>query len=71
MVIGLKHQDSLGNPWCILSPAPPIDVLTVDGLSMTPTLGCFETTQQLGPAFCKAIVHIHEGIQMPLLSYGH
>ncbi|ROT69912.1 hypothetical protein C7M84_011870 [Penaeus vannamei] len=29
------------------------------------------TTLQLGQASCKAIVHVHECIQTPLLSYGH
>ncbi|ROT64572.1 hypothetical protein C7M84_017478 [Penaeus vannamei] len=70
-VIGPKHLDSLGIPRCNLSPPPVTDVLTADGSSMTPALGCFETTLQLGQASCKAIVHVHEDIQTPLLSYGH
>ncbi|ROT78807.1 hypothetical protein C7M84_002466 [Penaeus vannamei] len=70
-VIGPKHLDSLGIPRCNLSPPPATDVLTADGSSMTPALGCFETTLQLGQASCKAIVHVHEDIQTPLLSYGH
>nr|XP_027211978.1 uncharacterized protein LOC113805212 [Penaeus vannamei] len=68
-VIGPKHLDSLGIPRCNLSPRLT-DVLTADGSSMTPALGCFETTLQLGQASCKAIVHVHEDIQTPLLSYG-
>ncbi|XP_069978514.1 uncharacterized protein [Penaeus vannamei] len=70
-MIGPKHLDSLGIPRCNLSPPPATDVLTADGSSMTPALGCFETTLQLGQASCKAIVHDHEDIQTPLLSYGH
>ncbi|ROT72286.1 Transposon Ty3-G Gag-Pol polyprotein [Penaeus vannamei] len=70
-VIGPKHLDSLGIPRCNLSPPPATDVLTADGSSMTPALGCFETTLQLGQASCKAIVHVHEDIQTPLLSYSH
>jgi len=70
-VIGPKHLESLGIPRCNLSPPPATDVLTADGSSMTPALGCFETTLQLGQASCKAIVHVHEDIQTPLLSYGH
>nr|XP_027213220.1 uncharacterized protein LOC113806302 [Penaeus vannamei] len=70
-VIGLVHLDSFGIPRCSLSPPPVTDVLTADGSSMTPALGCFETTLQLGQASCKANVHVHEGIQTPLLLYGH
>ncbi|ROT64575.1 hypothetical protein C7M84_017481 [Penaeus vannamei] len=60
-VIGPKHLDSLGIPRCSLSPPPATDVLTADGSSMTPALA----------RSSKAIVHVHEGIQTPLLSYGH
>ncbi|ROT62929.1 hypothetical protein C7M84_019222 [Penaeus vannamei] len=69
--IGPKHLDSLGIPRYSLSPPPVTDVLTEDGSSMHPALGCFESTFQLGQASCKAIVHVHEGIQTPLLLYGH
>ena len=46
-------------------------MLTADGSPMSPALGVFQATLTLGKRSCSASVQVHDGIQVPLLSYGH
>lgn len=70
-VIGLQHLESLGIPRCSLQPPSPTATLTVDGLAMAPALGTFQATLTLGKLSCSAQIQVHDGIQTPLVSYGH
>ena len=38
---------------------------------MAPALGTFLATLTLGKRSCSAVIQVHEGVQMPLLSYTH
>ncbi|XP_068232095.1 uncharacterized protein [Palaemon carinicauda] len=45
--------------------------LTADGSQMTPALGTLKATLSLANRSCHAMIQVHEGVQMPLLSYAH
>lgn len=70
-VIGPQHLKSLGIPRSHLHPPPQTTTLTADGSKMAPALGTFTATLTLGKRSCSARIRVHEGIQTPLLSYGH
>ena len=70
-VIGLQHLQSLGIPRSSLQAPPPLVCFTADGSQMSPALGTFQATLTLGKKSCLATIHVHENVQLPLLSYGH
>ncbi|XP_045120473.1 uncharacterized protein LOC123509916 [Portunus trituberculatus] len=70
-VIGQRHLSILQIPRNSLQPLPPVHTLTADGSEMAPALGCFQATLRLGQRSCIAQIQVHDGVQTPLLSYGH
>ena len=70
-VIGKQHLGILQIPRSSLQPLPFVHMLTVDWSEMSPALGCFKATLRLGQRSCVAQIQVHEGVQTPLLSYGH
>ncbi|KAG0718744.1 hypothetical protein GWK47_051865 [Chionoecetes opilio] len=70
-VIGMRHLQMLHIPLSSLQPLPSTTMLTADGSVMTPAVGCFYATLRLHGKSCTAKIQVHEGIQTPLLSYGH
>ncbi|KAK4310272.1 hypothetical protein Pmani_018151 [Petrolisthes manimaculis] len=70
-VIGKRHLEILGIPLSSLQPPACTTTLTADGSTMAPALGIFKATLNLGKRSCPARIQVHEGVQTPLLSYGH
>ena len=70
-VVGPQHLDILQIPQSSLEPPPTTTMLTADGSPMSPALGVFQAILTLGKRSCSASVQVHDGIQVPLLSYGH
>ena len=70
-VMGISHLEQLGIPRTDLQPLPATTTFTADGSPMSPALGWFQATLTLGNKSCIAKIQIHEGVQTPLLSYGH
>ncbi|KAK4298471.1 hypothetical protein Pmani_029191 [Petrolisthes manimaculis] len=70
-VIGKRHLEILGIPQSSLQPPACTTTLTADGSTMAPALGIFKATLNLGKRSCPARILVHEGVQTPLLSYGH
>ncbi|KAK8374220.1 hypothetical protein O3P69_011974 [Scylla paramamosain] len=69
-VIGQRHLGMLQIPRSRLQPLPPVHTLTADGSEMAPALGCFQAILRLGQRSCVVRIQVHEGVQIPLLSYG-
>ncbi|XP_068246810.1 uncharacterized protein [Palaemon carinicauda] len=70
-VVGPQHLDVLKIPRSSLKPFPTTVTLTADGSAMTPALDTFQATLTLGKQSCSAVIQVHDGVQTPLLSYGH
>ncbi|KAK4305370.1 hypothetical protein Pmani_022732 [Petrolisthes manimaculis] len=70
-VIGKRYLEILGIPQSSLQPPACTTTLTADGSTMAPALGIFKATLNLGKRLCPARILVHEGVQTPLLSYGH
>ena len=70
-VVSPQHLDILQIPRSSLEPPSTTTTLTADGSPMSPALGVFQATFTLGKRSCSASVQVHNGIQVPLLSYGH
>ena len=70
-VIGPQHLNLLKIPRSSLKPPSTATTLTADGSAMAPALGTFLATLSLGKWSCSAVIQVHEGVQMPLLSYTH
>lgn len=70
-VLGIHHLDLLEIPRSNLLPPPPTNQLMADGSPMSPAVGCFQATLTLGNRSCVAQIHVHDGVQTPLLSYSH
>ena len=70
-VIGPQHLDLLKIPRSSLKPPSTATTLTADASAMAPALGTFLATLSLGKWSCSAVIQVHEGVQMPLLSYTH
>ncbi|KAG0720791.1 hypothetical protein GWK47_047730 [Chionoecetes opilio] len=70
-VIGTRHLQMLHIPLSSLQSLPSTTTLTADGSVMTPAVGCFYATLRLHGKSCTAKIQVYEGIQTPLLSYGH
>ncbi|KAK4316013.1 hypothetical protein Pmani_012797 [Petrolisthes manimaculis] len=70
-VIGKRHLEILGIRLSSLQPPACTTTLTADGSTMAPALGIFKATLNLGKRSCPARIQVHEGVQTPLLSYGH
>jgi len=70
-VIGPQHLDLLKIPRNSLKPPPATTTLTADGSPMAPALGSFQAILSLGKRSCSATIQVHNGVQLPLLSYGH
>ncbi|KAK3895520.1 hypothetical protein Pcinc_000758 [Petrolisthes cinctipes] len=70
-IIGEKHMSTLQVSRSSLQPLPSNTVLTADGSEMSPALGYFQATLQLGKKWCTARIHVHKGVPTPLLSYSH
>ena len=70
-VIGPQHLETLKIPRSALQPSPPTTTLTADGSPMAPALGTLQATLTLGTRSCSAVLQVHNGVSMPLLSYGH
>ena len=70
-VIGPHHLDLLKIPRSSLKPPSTATTLTADGSAIPPALGTFLATLSLGKWSCSAVIQVHEGVQMPLMSYTH
>ena len=70
-VIGKQHFVMLQILRSSLQPLPFVHMLRADGSEMSPVLGCFVATLRLGQRSCVAQIQVHEGVQTPLISYGH
>lgn len=69
-VMGPQHLEFLRIPRTALQPPATSVTLTADGSKMTPALGTFKATLSLAKRSCLATIQVHEGVQMPLLSYA-
>ncbi|KAK3887711.1 hypothetical protein Pcinc_008196 [Petrolisthes cinctipes] len=70
-IIGEKHMSTLQVSRSSLQPLPSNTVLTADGSEMSPALGYFQATLQLGKKWCTARIQVHKGVPTLLLSYSH
>lgn len=70
-VMGPQHLDLLNIPRSHLQPPSSTTTLTADGSTMSPALVSFTATLTLAKRSCYATVQVHDGVQLPLLSYGH
>lgn len=70
-IIGEQHLAALDMPTRNLRSLPATATLTADGSVMSPALGYFLATLQVGKQTCTAKIHVHKNVPTPLLSYGH
>ncbi|XP_068216653.1 uncharacterized protein [Palaemon carinicauda] len=70
-VMGPQHLELLQITRNELQRSATSVTLTADGSQMTPALGTLKATLSLANRSCHAMIQVHEGIQMPLLSYAH
>ncbi|XP_068245143.1 uncharacterized protein mRpL22 [Palaemon carinicauda] len=70
-VMGPQHLELLQITRDELQRSATSVTFTADGSQMTPALGTLKATLSLANRSCHAMIQVHEGIQMPLLSYAH
>ncbi|XP_068229734.1 uncharacterized protein [Palaemon carinicauda] len=70
-VMGPQHLELLQITRNKLQRSATSVTLTADGSQMTPALGTLKATLSLANRSCHAMIQVHEGIQMLLLSYAH
>ncbi|KAK4307318.1 hypothetical protein Pmani_020922 [Petrolisthes manimaculis] len=70
-IIGEKHMSTLQLSRSSLQPLPSNIVLTADGSEISPALGYFQATLQLGRKWCTTRIQVHKVVTTPLLSYSH